>query len=53
MSSKKKITVTKGDDKPVLVPKLRFSGFDKPWSNDPLSKTLKEHKIASSAKSVG
>jgi type I restriction enzyme S subunit len=45
MSSKKKITVTKGDDKPVLVPKLRFSGFDKPWSNDPLSKTLKEHKI--------
>jgi type I restriction enzyme S subunit len=33
----------------TLVPKLRFPGFDKPWSNDPLSKTLKEHKIKNTA----
>jgi len=34
---------------PALVPKLRFPGFDKPWSNDPLAKTLKEHKIKNTA----
>jgi type I restriction enzyme, S subunit len=34
---------------PALVPKLRFPGFDKPWSYDPLSKTLREHKIKNTA----
>jgi type I restriction enzyme S subunit len=45
MSSKPKTTATKEDGKPALVPKLRFPGFVTPWSNDPLSKTLKEHKL--------
>ena len=49
MSSKTKTTSTKEEATPVLVPKLRFPGFDKPWSNDPLSKTLKEHKIKNTA----
>jgi type I restriction enzyme S subunit len=34
-----------GNDKRPLVPRLRFPDFDKPWSNDPLSKTLVEHKL--------
>jgi type I restriction enzyme S subunit len=45
MSSKTKTTDTKADGKPALVPKLRFPGFVTPWSNEPLSKTLKEHKL--------
>jgi type I restriction enzyme S subunit len=49
MSSKTKTTATKEEATPALVPKLRFPGFDKPWSNDPLSKTLKEHKIKNTA----
>jgi type I restriction enzyme, S subunit len=49
MSSKTKTTATTEEAKPALVPKLRFPGFDKPWSNDPLSKTLKEHKIKNTA----
>jgi len=49
MSSKTKTPAAKEDGKPALVPKLRFPGFDEPWSNDPLSKTLKEHKIKNTA----
>lgn len=49
MSSKTKTTGAKEDCKPALVPELRFPGFDKPWSYDPLSKTLKEHKIKNTA----
>lgn len=33
------------DSKKTVVPKLRFPGFDEPWSIDPLSKTLTEHKL--------
>lgn len=33
----------------TLVPKLRFPGFTQPWSNDPLAKTLTEHKRKNSA----
>lgn len=49
MSSKTKTIGAKEDSKPALVPELRFPGFDKPWSYDPLSKTLKEHKIKNTA----
>lgn len=49
MSSKTKTTDTKVAGNPGLLPKLRFPGFDKPWSYDPLSKTLKEHKIKNTA----
>jgi type I restriction enzyme S subunit len=49
MSSKQKITDAREDGNPALVPKLRFPGFDKPWSYDPLSKKLKEHKIKNTA----
>lgn len=49
MSSKLKTTDAKEDGNPTLVPKLRFPGFEKPWSYDPLSKTLKEHKIKNTA----
>ncbi|WP_339069913.1 restriction endonuclease subunit S [Pseudomonas idahonensis] len=49
MSSKIKTTDTKVAGNPALLPKLRFPGFDKPWSYDPLSKTLKEHKIKNTA----
>lgn len=31
------------------VPRLRFPGFEKPWSNDPLSKKLVEHKLKNTA----
>ncbi|HDX8611615.1 restriction endonuclease subunit S [Aeromonas hydrophila] len=33
------------NDEHPQVPRLRFSGFDKPWSNAPLSKALVEHKL--------
>jgi type I restriction enzyme S subunit len=49
MSSKTKTTATKEDDKPALVPKLRFPGFSAPWVHEPLSKVLKEHKIKNTA----
>lgn len=49
MSSKTKTTDAKVAGNPGLLPKLRFPGFDKPWSYDPLSKTLKEHKIKNTA----
>ena len=49
MSRKSKATATKEEATPALVPKLRFPGFDKPWSYDPLWKTLKEHKIKNTA----
>ncbi|QBZ92046.1 restriction endonuclease subunit S [Pseudomonas viciae] len=49
MSSKTKTTSALEEIKPALVPKLRFPGFDKPWSYDPLSKILKEHKIKNTA----
>ncbi len=29
----------------TAVPRLRFPGFEEPWLNDPLSKTLVEHKL--------
>ena len=32
-------------EKAPLVPKLRFPGFHVSWSNDPLSRTLEEHKL--------
>jgi len=37
------------DEKPALVPKLRFPGFSEPWAHEPLSKVLKEHKIKNAA----
>lgn len=49
MSSKTKTTDAKVAGNPGLLPKLRFPGFDKPWSYDPLSKALKEHKIKNTA----
>ncbi|PYC12523.1 restriction endonuclease subunit S [Pseudomonas jessenii] len=49
MTSKTKTPEAKEACNPALVPKLRFPGFDKPWSYDPLSKTLKEHKIKNTA----
>lgn len=49
MSSKTKTTDAKVAAPPELLPKLRFPGFDKPWSYDPLSNTLKEHKIKNTA----
>jgi type I restriction enzyme S subunit len=49
MSSKTKTTGSKEDSNVSLVPRLRFPGFDKPWSYDPLSKTLNEHKIKNTA----
>jgi len=45
MSSKMKTTATKEEVKPALVPKLRFPGFSSPWTYEPLSKVLKEHKL--------
>ncbi len=36
-------------DKASLVPKLRFPGFNESWSNDPLFKTLVEHKLKNSS----
>ncbi|HEY8905175.1 MAG TPA: restriction endonuclease subunit S, partial [Rhodoferax sp.] len=32
-----------------LVLKLRFPGFNGPWSNDPISKVLVEHKLKNAA----
>ncbi len=49
MSSKTNTTDTKVAGNSALLPKLRFPGFDKPWSYDPLSKILKEHKIKNTA----
>ena len=49
MSSKTKTTATKEGGKPALVPKLRFPGFKKPWANDPLAKSLVEHKLKNTA----
>jgi len=49
MSSKLKTAPKMKEVKPALVPNLRFPGFDQPWSNAPLSKTLKEHKIKNTA----
>ena len=39
----------RGNEKGQLVPRLRFPGFDKSWSNDPLSKILVEHKLKNSS----
>ncbi|WP_064117453.1 restriction endonuclease subunit S [Pseudomonas fluorescens] len=49
MNSKTNTTGAKEESKATLVPKLRFPGFDEPWSYDPLSKALKEHKIKNTA----
>ena len=45
MSNSKKTSSTEEDGKPALVPKLRFPGFTRPWSYDPISKALVEHKL--------
>ena len=45
MNSKTKITATKEETTPALVPKLRFPGFSDSWAYEPLSKVLKEHKL--------
>ena len=49
MSSKTKTIATKEEATPALVPKLRFPGFKKPWANDPLAKSLVEHKLKNTA----
>jgi type I restriction enzyme S subunit len=49
MSNKQETSDAMEYNKPTLLPKLRFPGFDNPWSYDPLSKTLKEHKIKNTA----
>jgi type I restriction enzyme S subunit len=49
MNSKAKTTDAKVAGNPALLPKLRFPGFDKSWSYEPLSKSLKEHKIKNTA----
>lgn len=38
------MSMTKSEAK-TAVPRLRFPGFEEPWLNDPLSKTLVEHKL--------
>lgn len=48
MNSKTKATNAKEARRPARVPKLRFPGFNESWSNDPLSKTLVEHKLKNS-----
>jgi len=59
MSSKQKVAGAstskaqhKGEqDAPTtLVPKLRFPGFKKPWANEPLAKSLVEHKLKNTAR---
>ena len=45
MSSKTKTNATQEEAKPALLPKLRFPGFSSPWTYEPLSKVLKEHKL--------
>ncbi len=49
MSNKTKTTDIKDEARPTLVPKLRFPGFKKPWANDPLAKSLVEHKLKNTA----
>jgi len=49
MSNKKEDKKMKPTDKRPLVPKLRFPGFTEPWTNDPLAKTLTEHKLKNNA----
>jgi type I restriction enzyme S subunit len=45
MNSKAKTAAVKNDGKPALTPILRFPGFVTPWSLDPLSEVLTEHKL--------
>jgi type I restriction enzyme, S subunit len=45
MSRKPKIIATKEEERPALVPKLRFPEFRGEWTYEPLSKVLKEHKL--------
>lgn len=49
MSSKKKTAATKEDDKPALVPKLRFPEFRDPdtWQSVTLGSVLSEHGLKS------
>lgn len=49
MSSKQQASDVMEENKSALVPKLRFPGFDGSWSYDPLSKSLKEHRIKNTA----
>lgn len=49
MSSKTKAAATTEEARPALVPRLRFPGFEKPWANDPLAKSLVEHKLKNTA----
>lgn len=46
MSNKDESVMGKANHGPSpLVPRLRFSGFDKPWAHGPISKVLTEHKL--------
>jgi type I restriction enzyme S subunit len=45
MSIRVKPTAKKEETRSALVPRLRFPGFTKPWTNDPLANTLTEHKL--------
>jgi type I restriction enzyme, S subunit len=45
MNNKMKTASAKVEVMPALVPKVRFPGFSDPWTYQPLSKVLKEHKL--------